>query len=55
MNVIHSAVWLKIVATIPFAIFGWVLLARTPKSKRQWFWAVVMGVYIAVYYLIFIR
>jgi hypothetical protein len=55
MNNNHFPGWVMTVAAVPAAFMLWGLLAWTPKSRKQWLIAVGMAIYIAIYYIIFIR
>lgn len=47
--------WVEVVAAIPAAVMLWGLLAWTPRSKKQWILAGGMAIYVALYYLLFIK
>ena len=47
--------WVKTLAALPAAAFLWILLAWNPASRRHWFLAAGMAVYVFLYYIVFIR
>ena len=55
MAATQSPSWLQVVAAIPAAVMVWALLVWDPKGRRQWLIAAGMMIYVAGYYLVFVR
>jgi hypothetical protein len=51
----HWPAWVQIASVVPMGIMLWVLILWTPKTKRQWFYAALMGLYILLYYITFLK
>jgi hypothetical protein len=48
--------WVQVLVGVPHAFLGGVLVwAWTPKSKRGWYLAVGLFLYLCLFYVVFVR
>ncbi len=51
----QSATCLRVAAAVPAAAMLWILIAWTPRGRRQWLLAAAMMAYIGCYYFLLVR
>ena len=51
----HFPRWFQIVAGVPAVAIAGYLMARHPKSFREWLWGMALFGYFLLYYLVFLK